>query len=169
MIITFSDISRRIRNRDIRSTGSSMNPRLYTESGKFCTDNAVNAIIDWKSLGESSNEAFNKALDIFEEVCLNENASTIKSCSSYLVENVDKVRDASQLVRSLKIRAGRLNKKNTTKVTKQYEPINNAIKKSIADINKTLSINGVANSGPTVSAKEESFNFLLSFSFLGKV
>ena len=163
MIITFNDISKRIRNRGVKSTGSSKSPRLYTEHNVFCTNNAINAIKNWEDLAENSNEAFNKALDIFEEVCINENSSTIKTCCSCLVENVDKVRDASQLVRSLKIRTGRLNKKNTTKVSKQYEPISNAIKNSIAAINKTLSVNGVASTPtPTAASTEESFNLLLS-------
>ena len=131
MNITFNDISKRIRNRGSKSTGSSITPRLYTEHNVFCTNNAVTAIMNWESLAENSNEAFNKALDIFEEVCLNENASTINKCASYLIENLDKVRDAGQLERSLKIRAGRLNNKITTKVNKGYDPVNNAIKNSI--------------------------------------
>lgn len=163
MNITFNDISKRIRNRGSKSTGSALSIRLYTEHNVFCTNNAVNAIMNWESLAETSNEAFNKALDIFEEVCLNENASTIKKCASYLVESVDKVRDASQLERSLKIRAGRLNNKITTRVSKGYDPVNTAIKKSIANINKTLSANGVAGATTNnTKAAEESFNFLLS-------
>ena len=164
MNITFNDISKRIRNRGSKTTGSTFTPRLYTEQNVFCVNNAVNAIMNWETLAENSNEAFNKALDIFEEVCINENASTINNCASYLVENIDKVRDANQLERSLKIRAGRLNNKITTKVTKKYEPINSAIKNSIAAINKTLVNKGVAVNTPNpaaVKSAEESFIFLL--------
>ena len=161
MIITFNDISKRIRNRGVKSTDSNLTPRLYTEHNLFCTNNAVNGIMNWESLAENSNEAFNKALDIFEEVCINENASTIDKCRNYLVENVDKVRDADQLQRSLKIRSGRLNHKITTKVAKGYDPVNNAIKNSIATINKTLASKGVAVSGPTIKAAQESFDLLL--------
>ena len=163
MIITFNDISNRIRNRGVKSTGSAIVPRLYTEHNIFCANNAVEAIMNWESLAENSNEAFNKALDVFIEVCINENASTIRKCGSYLVENVDKVRDAGQLERSLKIRAGKLNKKITTKVSKQYNPVNNAIKDSINAINKTLHSNGVSTSNSnqdTNIAKEEAFNLL---------
>lgn len=162
MNITFNDISKRIRNRGVKSTGSALVPRIYTEHNVFCTNNAVNAIMNWETLAENSNEAFNKALDIFEEVCLNENVSTINKCSSYLAENVDKVRDASALERSLKIRSGRLNKKITTKVAKKYDPVNNAIKDSIATINKTLASKGVNVSTSTIKSTEESFNLLLS-------
>ena len=161
MIITFNDISKRIRNRGVKSIDSKLTPRLYTEHNIFCTDNAMSAIMNWESLAENSNEAFNKALDIFEEICINENASTIGKCRNYLLESVDKVRDAEQLQKSLKIRSGRLNHKITTKVTKGYDPVNNAIKSSIASINKTLASKGVAASGPTVTASQESFNLLL--------
>lgn len=162
MNITFNDISRRIRNRGVKSTGSALTPRLYTEHNVFCTNNAVDAITNWESLAENSNEAFNKALDIFEEVYLNENASTIRTCGSYLAENVDKVRDAGQLERSVKHRTSRLNNKITNKVTKQYDPVNAAIKNSIAKINSTLASKGVSLSNPnTVKSTEESFNLLL--------
>ena len=166
MNITFNDISKRIRNRGVKSTGLAITPRLYTEHNVFCANNAVHAIMNWETLAENSNEAFNKALDVFIEVCLNENVSTINKCASYLAENVDKVRDAGALERSLKIRTGRLNHKITTKVTKQYNPVNNAIKNSIAAINNTLSTKGVATSTSITpstnnTAAEESFNFLL--------
>lgn len=161
MNITYNDISKRIRNRGVKSTGSAMNPRLYTEHNVFCTNNAINAIMNWETLAENSNDAFNKALDVFEEVCINENASTIRKCGSYLVENVDKVRDASQLERSLKIRNGRLKNKISTRLSKGYNPVNNAIKDSIAAINKTLSSNGVTSSNDTTTTTEESFSLLL--------
>ena len=162
MNITFNDISKRIRNRGVKSTGSALTPRLYTGHNVFCTNNAVDAIMNWESLAENSNEAFNKALDVFEEVCLNENASTIRKCGTYLAENVDKVRDASQLERSLKNRTGRLKGKIKNKINKQYDPVNNAIKNSIAAINKTLSSKGVSVTTSTVDkAVDESFIFLL--------
>ena len=162
MIITYNDISKRNRNRGVKSTGSALVPRLYTEHGVFCTNNAIEAINNWETLAENSNEAFNKALDIFEEVCLNENASTINTCSDYLIENVDKVRDASQLERSLKIRTGRLNNKIKTKVNRKYDPVNNAIKNSIAAINKTLSSKGVAVDNQAIKATNESLDFLIN-------
>lgn len=161
MNITFNDITNRIRNRDSKSTGSALTPRLYTEHNVFCTNNAINAINNWEALAENSNEAFNKAIDIFIELCCNENESTIRNCGQYLAENVDKVRDAGQLERSLKIRAGILNKKIATKTTKRYDPVNNAIKDSINAINKALSSKGVAVTTSTNTSTEESFNLLL--------
>lgn len=162
MNITFNDISKRIRNRGVKSTGSAIIPRLYTEHNVFCTNNAVDAIMNWESLAENSNEAFNNALDVFEEVCLNENASIIKKCGTYLVENIDKVRDATQLAKSLKHRKGHLNTKIKNKINRGYRPVNDAIKDSIAAINNTLSSKGVNVPSPAVAqATEESFNFLL--------
>lgn len=161
MIIAFNDISKRIRNRGVKSIGAALTPRLYTEHNVFCTNNAVYAIMNWENLAENSNEAFNKALDIFEDVCINENASTIRKCASCLIENVDKVRDAGQLERSIKIRSGRLNNKISTNVSKKYDPVNNAIKNSIAAINKTLASKGVSVDNSTTKSTEESFNLLL--------
>lgn len=162
MNITFDDISKRIRNNGTKSTGSTIVPRLYTEHNVFCTNNAINAITNWEALAENSNEAFNKALDVFEEICYNENESTIRKYAYYLVENADKVRDAEQLTRSLKIRMGRLNKKNITKTNKRYDGINNAIKDSIASINNTLAPKGIAiDTTTTTKATQESFNLLL--------
>lgn len=161
MIITYNDISKRIRIRGVKSTDSALTPRLYTEHNIFCTNNAVNAIMNWESLAENSNEAFNKALDIFEEVCVNENASIINKCRNYLIEGIDKVRDAGQLERSLKIRSGRLNNKIGNKVIKQHDSVNNAIKNSIATINKTLASKGVSVDSSITKTTEESFNFLI--------
>lgn len=162
MNITYNDIYKRIRNRGVKLTGSALTPRLYTEQNVFCSNNAIDAIMHWESLAENSNEAFNKALDIFVEVCLNENESTIRKCGSYLAENVDKVRDASQLTNSLKHRKGHLNTKIKNKISNGYKPINAAIKDSIESINKTLAGKGVVMpTTSTIKAAEESFNFLL--------
>lgn len=164
MNITYNDISKRIRNRGVKSTGSALSPRLYTEHNVFCTNNAVAAIMDWESLAENSNEAFEKALDVFAEVCLNENASTIRKCGTYLAENVDKVRDASQLERSLKHRTSHLKSKVKAKINAAYNPVNDIIKKSINNINSALASKGVVTSTPnadTEKATEEAFNILL--------
>ena len=163
MIITFNDISKRIRNKGIISKDSIISPRLYTENNIFCKENAINAINNWESLAENSNSAFNKALDIFEEICINENESTIRTCAAYLIENVDRVRSADEMLRSIKNRMGRLKRKTATKTTKQYDSINTAIKNSISAINKSLSSNGVdVNTSTVPKTVEESFNLLIN-------
>lgn len=162
MNITFNDISRRIRNKGNKSTGSTLVPRLYTEHDIFCSNNAINAIMNWETLAENSNEAFNKALEIFEEVCLNENASTIHKCGTYLAENVDKVRDANQLERSLKHRNGHLKSKVRARINASYKPVNNAISDSINAINKSLASKGVNIDTKSINNTiEESVNLIL--------
>ena len=164
MNITFNDISKRIRNRDKKSTDSAITPRLYTEHNVFCTENAVNGIMNWESLAVNSNEAYNKAIDIFEDICFNENASTIRTCCSYLIENVDKVRDATQLYNSLKYRTSHLKSKIKAKINADYRPVNSAISDSIENINRTISSAGIAASTSikdSMKVTEESFNALL--------
>lgn len=163
MNISFNDISRRIRNRDIASTQTIKNnfkPRLYTEHNVFCSNNAVNAIMNWESLAETTDDAFSKALDIFVEVCINENSSTIRKCGSYLIENVDKVRDPGQLMNSLKYRTSHLKSKVSAKIKRQYNPVNTAITDSIAAINKTISSKGIENP-ENKKVAEECFNLMI--------
>lgn len=161
MNISFNDISKRLRNRDsVSMIKSNLKPRLYTEHNVFCSNNAVNAIMNWQSLAETTDEAFNKALDVFVEVCINENASIIRKCGSYLAENVDKVRDANQLMNSLKYRTSHLKSKVSAKIKRQYNPVSSAITDSIAAINKTLSSKGIDNS-ENKKVAEECFNLMI--------
>lgn len=126
MELTYKDICHRIytANSPVRSA-SSMQPRLYTESGVFCTNNAVEAINNWRSLGETTNKAFDKALDVFNELCINANPSTIRTSGMVLVENVTKVRDAEQLARSIKYHTTRLKTKSLTKIQNKIDDMSN--------------------------------------------
>lgn len=128
MKLTYKDIRHRIytANSPVRSV-SSMQPRLYTESGLFCTNNAVEAIANWRSLGETSNQAFDKALDIFNELCINANESTIRTSGQILIENIDKVRDAGALARSIKYHTTRLTTKSVTKIQNKLNDVQKAI------------------------------------------
>lgn len=171
MNITFNDISRRMRSRNNIECSKSIEPRLYTIHNEFCSFNAINAITHWDLLGENSNEAYNKALDIFEEVCDNENKSIIGTCLSILIENIDKVRDATQLMNSLKYRAARMKRKVTTKVNKGHnktaEAINDKINK-LSTIPKggigklpDTGINSSSDDSEKDDAVEEAFNELI--------
>ena len=80
MIVTFSDINRRINKLGTPPSPFVANMReaqLYTNKGTFCENNAINSIKNWESLDENVDTAFNNALDIFEELFLNLNKSTI--------------------------------------------------------------------------------------------
>lgn len=163
MIVEFSDITRRIRSIDnIKSDGSNYSPRLYTEHNVFCMNNAIYAIENWQTLAENSNEAFSKALDIYDEVCLNANPSTIRMCCYNLIEGVNKVRDASQLFRSLKNRFGRIKRKNTNKITRSQNDISDAIQDAINKVKSTMAANGVATpQQPSQATVEECYNLLI--------
>ena len=161
MIISCNDISKRIRNvKDIKSSGSNISTRLYTESGIFCENNAVNAIKNWEGLAETSNEAFNKALDIFCELCMNANESTIKTCGDLLAENVTKVRDASQLGNSIRYKNSRLKRKISTKINRKIEDVSSKLSDAFASIQSSLQPKGGVNtpSASTNGVAQECFN-----------
>jgi hypothetical protein len=113
-----------------------MQPRIYTESNIFCLNNAMEAINNWRSLDETTNRAFDKALDIFNELCINANESSIRTSGNVLIENVDKVRDAGELARSIKYHTTRLKTKSMTKIQNKIDDMfnkANAIKPASAD------------------------------------
>lgn len=155
MIISFYDLSKRARNRNMKNNYNKINPRIYTENNTFCYNNALYAIKHWEDLAENTNEAYNKAIDIFIEVCDNENNSNINTCMNCLIENVDKVRDASQLLNSLKYRNSRLKRKINTTIKSKYGHVNNAIINSINDIKKPTGVVSSSNSNSNTSTVEE--------------
>lgn len=171
MNITYNDISRRTRDRNIDRCNGSISPRIYTEHNVFCRENAINAIRNWTMLAEDSNEAFNKALDIFVEVCNNETDSVIHTCCSILCENVDKVRDANQLANSIKHRTSRIKTKISTKINNKYTDVSDLIQNSINQINKTLAAKKVdttsQNTEENIAAKE-SFDMLYDVAMMAK-
>ena len=89
---------------------------------------------------EVDKKTFNKALDVFNEICKNCSDSDIRSASNYITESIVTVRDAKQLLRSIKMRNAR--SKNATKVTakiaKKIEDINKANERKIQDIQSKL-------------------------------
>lgn len=161
MIITCNDISKRIRNvKDIKSSGNSISTRLYTESGLFCENNAVNAIKNWENLAETTNEAFNEALDIFIELCMNANESTIRTCGDILVENVTKVRNATQLCNSIKYKNSRLKSKIGTKINRKIDDVSSKISDALGNLQSSLQVKGAATtpSADTKGVAQECFN-----------
>lgn len=150
MKITFNDINKRIKNSSNFHSNSNIKPRLYTESNIFCVNNAINAIENWENLDESSNNAFNKALDIYCELCMNCNKSIIKTYGSYLVENVTKVRDVNQLINSIKYKNSRLRTKIITKINNKLNTVTDNINDKIGNIataHKQVSNNTIGNNG----------------------
>lgn len=161
MRITYNDISRRAFNNHMMKTtpSVSVSRRFYTESGAFCPNNARYAIEHWESLAETTNAAMNEALDIFAEVCMNQNESEIRSLGEVIVENLVKVRDANQLMNSIKHKNSRLKTKILTKINNRMDDVSSAIKNTIASINNNLKSNGVVTTpnASTQKATEECF------------
>lgn len=160
MKVTLEDINRRISRLNSKPKASLVNMReaqIYTDKHVFCQNNAVMAIHNLDSLAENTNEAFNKALDIFDELCLNSNSrSEIINCCSVLVENVDKVRDQIQLANSLKYRMGVMRQKPTTKINKQYDDVSEKIKAALDAVNTALKPNlPGASSSPAPSSDSD--------------
>jgi len=149
----------------MKPNNSRIVPRIYTEQHKFCNNNAIDAIMHWESLAETPTEAFNKAMDIYEELCLNSNVSSIRTCGMCLAEGTDKVRDASQLIKSLKYRNSRLKRKIVTKNKNNFDSISDNIQSAIDSIKRTMTSNGVSTSSPsqvqTEAVIEECFNVII--------
>lgn len=142
MRVDMQAINHRIRNRSMGfnpSKISLMEARLYTDNGRFCENNAIDYLHNFESYSRDTNKAFDKALDIFEEICKNSNNSHIATECDFLLENVDKVRDSGALARSIKYRNSRLKSKIGSNITKNLSSVNNAILGSISNITTTLS------------------------------
>lgn len=157
--ITASDISRRVNNRVASFNPSKViksNTRLYTESGTFCAENAFNSINNLERLSADSNIAFDMALDIFEECCLNLNESKINNLANFLLENIDKVRDANQLINSIKHKNSRLKTKIVTKINNRINNVTDMINYSLGNMSKTVPT-GIASGVTNNIAKSEAF------------
>lgn len=139
-------------------------PRLYTESGVFCKENAMNTIYNLERLSADTNVAFDKALDAFEEVCLNLNESEINTVCDFLQENVDKVRDANQLINSIKYRNGRLKTKVSTKINQKINTVNGMVKYYVGSLDDTVPkglTSGIANTTKQEACIDRAYNKLL--------
>ena len=151
MHVLLSDINRRISSLSTapRIYNYMESAKLFTDKGKFCENNAINSILNWESLAESTDSAFNKALDIFDELCINSsNKSIIRSSSDVLCEGINKVRDQNQLKNSLKYRMGVLKRKPIAKLTNKYADVTDQIKANLNKIKSSdISIGGTIKSG----------------------
>lgn len=158
MKITFSDINKRISRLESSPPRTLINVKeaqLYTKhNGKdiFLSNNAFNSIENWESLDENTDAAFGKALDVFEELCLNATSeSMVRTACDILLEGTSKVRNQTQLMNSLKNRFGRLQHKSTVGVEKAHSSVTSKIQDSIANIQNTLKSAGMAGGAKTVN------------------
>jgi hypothetical protein len=135
-------------------------PRLYTENGVFCQNNTIDAIQHWDRIAEDTNAAYDKALDAFCELCLNANQSVISTQCSFLVENVDKVRDANSLMNSIKYRNSRLKTKIATKINNKISGVNDTIQNSISNLSQTLHKAGTGSTAGVAKSTQVSESFI---------
>lgn len=169
MAISVNDINKRLREvnskYDTKNVLVESNIRLYDNNDNFIINNARTSLNNWRGLDANSNLAFNKALDIFGEICCNCNETAIKEAYQILSEGVVKVRDASQLINSIKYKNSRIKTKISTKINNANDEVSNAIKDAINNIEGKLKSTGVASTTPntsTAATTQECFDMLLS-------
>jgi len=112
----------------------------YNEAGVLTENNVASTIGNWTRLNEDTNRAFEKALDVFIEYASDPNAtaSKITYYGNILNENVDKVRDAKQLMNSINYRNSHLKSKILTKINNKHDDVTNAIFGSLNNLQNSL-------------------------------
>jgi len=106
----------------------------------FSVKNAEQAIYKWRNLNEDGDvNAFLEALNIYSDMCNSKSSNgLLNTLGNYIISEANKVRDADQLKRSLKMRLGRLNNKVTTKVSNKFDSVTSAVQRSISNLTNTL-------------------------------
>ena len=154
MYLTINDIFKRInhgRRTNVREASIDVNSiNLYTKHDKFIFENARYMITNWESFDSNTNVAFDKALDVFVDVCENCTDNQIKLLGNILAENVVKVRDTNQLINSIKYRNSRaktrITGKTKNKIIDNNVKAKSAINSVTAKIDDALSKMGAAKS-----------------------
>ena len=168
MNVTIGDISRRSKakiNNNTNSPKSNAFVNVYNDNGNFLESNAINALHNWVNLHEDTNIAFNKALDVFIEICNNCNAAQINNECNFLLQEENKVRDAIHLQNSIKHKTSRLKTKISTKIQNKMDAASNNLGSSMDILKNKLKtpLGGPAsnNNGETEGeVAEEAFNRL---------
>jgi hypothetical protein len=127
-----------------------------TVEGNYSNSTAQYMLSNWRSFDENTNIAFEKALNVFDIVCENETADQIKHKGNILIDEVQKVRDANQLINSIKHRNSRFKSKITTKIKSKNEKINSSADDVTAKIKAALTGLNQPASGGTTSGGGES-------------
>lgn len=156
-----------IQNYDINKRVNSLNSKYIkcefnlnqmspiTKEGVYVQSTAKYMADNWRSFDEDSNVAFDRALELFDLVCENGTEADIKSISSVLIEGVQKVRDANQLMNSIKHRTSRFKTKIGTKINKKMEKLNTADDELNAKIQAAINA-FKSNSAPSTSGASSS-------------
>ena len=141
MNVTINDISKRSKAKVTIINPSEFNlenMRLYADDNTFIENNAFHVINHWAELNENTNIAFNKALDVFSEICENCNDYKINETCEFLLQEANKVRDAVQLQNSIKHKTSRLKTKISTKIQNKINDASDNLNNSIGNIQSKL-------------------------------
>ena len=141
MNVTINDISKRSKAKVTIINPSEFNlenMRLYADDNTFIENNAFHVINHWVELNENTNIAFNKALDVFSEICENCNDYKINETCEFLLQEANKVRDAVQLQNSIKHKTSRLKTKISTKIQNKINDASDNLNNSIGNIQSKL-------------------------------
>ena len=166
-MIPLKDIYKRARMKNYSSNVKSQfninNIALYTNNGAFNENNAFYIINHWTGLNENTNIAYDKALDVFSEICENCNDNKINEACDILLQEINKVRDATQLQNSIKHKTSRLKTKIITKIQNKIDDASDGLSNAIYNVQSKLkpslpSTTPSTKNGDTVA--EECFNKL---------
>lgn len=142
MRVGIKDINNRIRllNSNITSEPNVNLLESVYRNDSFSVKNAEYAIYNWRNLNEDGDvNAFLEALNIYSDMCNSKTSNgLLNTLGTYIISEANKVRNADQLKRSLKMRLGRLNNKITTKTTNKFDSVTNAVQRSISNLTNTL-------------------------------
>ena len=142
MRVGIKDINNRIRllNSNITSEPNVNLLESVYRNDSFSVKNAEYAIYNWRNLNEDGDvNAFLEALNIYSDMCNSKTSNgLLNTLGTYIISEANKVKNADQLKRSLKMRLGRLNNKITTKTTNKFDSVTNAVQRSISNLTNTL-------------------------------
>ena len=160
MSITLEKINRRMYQLNFTSNSNRLKNlsgiRLLDESNNiFFENNALNLIKNWEGLDADIDKAFESSLEYYDIILKYGSKNLINKCTEILSEAASKVRNASELKRSLKYRLSRLNKGTTIKKGVENDsPLAN-IKNAMEKIKSSIS-SPIANNSNSSSSEEDS-------------
>ena len=165
MEITIEQINSRIYNKKqfsiIREQGDILN---FSNIGlfdkdKFLEHNALEKIHNWIGLSHDANIAYLEAINTFNKMMEYTNhKSVLETTCDYLITEMNKVRDAKQLKRSLKAKLSQM--KKSINIIKNKNPF--SIGNKVSTNNDSSSAITSDNEVITDNIKEECYNLLLN-------
>lgn len=158
MKLTASQFNARQANRNnflVFNTFRYNNIRLFNENNTlFFSENACTKIKNWSSLAPDSNKAFNEALDAINLLIeFGSNKDTILREAQFLVTEMNKVRDATQLKNSIKYKLSRI-KTKLTGFLRRSDATTSAADKAIDNLKQANPISSAPSSSPDIDDSE---------------